>query len=430
VVQDASEIDQLDGVRPGVAVIALDRDHGPDESSLSVIRELKDKHQRIIAHGDNLFSWPIGLRCNALLNGAMLLLDSSTKTFNADLRSALIKLLQNEKDRQLEELEIKQQMAQLGIVGTSGQMLSVFRSVIRFGTLSDFPVLISGETGTGKELIARAIHKKSSRGNRAFVSVNCASIPTSLIAAELFGHEKGAFTGALQRRIGRFEAADGGTIFLDEIGDLLLETQVTLLRVLQEREIERVGSSTPIPVDVRVIAATNRDLEAAVESGAFRQDLYYRLNVVPILNPPLRDRVEDIPVLVEFLVARYAMRMRKTIRAVEKRTIKLLQSYEWPGNVRELQNVVERAVVLCEGDTFSIEESWLRGTTAQSSTRVTRSAVTLAEGEKKLIENALKESLGKVSGPGGAASKLGIPRQTLESKLKLLKIDRASFRTR
>jgi len=181
---------------------------------------------------------------------------------------------------------------------------------------------------------------------------------------------------------------------------------------------------------VRVIAATNRDLEAAVESGAFRQDLYYRLNVVPILNPPLRDRVEDIPVLVEFLVARYAKRMRKTIRAVEKRTIKLLQSYEWPGNVRELQNVVERAVVLCEGDTFSIEESWLRGTTAQSSTRVTRSAVTLAEGEKKLIENALKESLGKVSGPGGAASKLGIPRQTLESKLKLLKIDRASFRRR
>jgi len=315
------------------------------------------------------------------------------------------------------------------IVGSSSVLQGVLRQVSKVAK-TDATVLILGETGSGKELIARAIHKKSSRGNRAFVSVNCASIPTSLIAAELFGHEKGAFTGALQRRIGRFEAADGGTIFLDEIGDLLLETQVTLLRVLQEREIERVGSSTPIPVDVRVIAATNRDLEAAVESGAFRQDLYYRLNVVPILNPPLRDRVEDIPVLVEFLVARYAKRMRKTIRAVEKRTIKLLQSYEWPGNVRELQNVVERAVVLCEGDTFSIEESWLRGTTAQSSTRVTRSAVTLAEGEKKLIENALKESLGKVSGPGGAASKLGIPRQTLESKLKLLKIDRASFRTR
>jgi formate hydrogenlyase transcriptional activator len=315
------------------------------------------------------------------------------------------------------------------IVGSSSALRTVLTQVSKVAK-TDATVLILGETGTGKELIARAIHKKSSRSNRAFIQVNCAGIPTSLIASELFGHEKGAFTGALQRRIGRFEAADGGTIFLDEIGDLLLDTQVTLLRVLQEREIERVGSGTPIAVDVRVIAATNRDLEAAVETGAFRQDLYYRLNVVPISSPPLRERSEDIPMLVEFLVARFAKRTRKTIRTIEKRTLKLLQNYEWPGNVRELQNVVERAVVLCDGDTFSIDESWLRGTTARGSGRVTRSAVTLAEGERELIVTALKESSGKISGPSGAARKLGVPRQTLESKIKTLNIDAPSFRAR
>ncbi len=315
------------------------------------------------------------------------------------------------------------------IVGSSSALRGVLTQVSKVAK-TDSTVLILGETGTGKELIARAIHKKSSRSNRAFINVNCAAIPTSLIAAELFGHEKGAFTGALQRRIGRFEAADGGTIFLDEIGDLLLDTQVTLLRVLQEREIERVGSTTPIAVDVRVIAATNRDLEAAVESGAFRQDLYYRLNVVPIFNPPLRERAEDIPMLVEFLVPRYAKRIRKTIRTIEKRTLKLLQNYDWPGNVRELQNVVERAVVLCDGDTFSIDESWLRGTTARGSGRAPRSTVTLADGERELIMTALKESAGKISGPGGAARKLGIPRQTLESKIKALNIDTSSFRAR
>jgi PAS domain S-box-containing protein len=315
------------------------------------------------------------------------------------------------------------------IVGSSSAIRGVIAQLSKIAK-TDATVLILGETGTGKELIARAIHKKSSRSNRAFIHVNCAGIPTSLIASELFGHEKGAFTGALQRRIGRFEAADGGTIFLDEIGDLLLDTQVTLLRVLQEREIERVGSGTPIAVDVRVIAATNRDLEAAVETGAFRQDLYYRLNVVPISSPPLRERSEDIPMLVEFLVARFAKRTRKTIRTIEKRTLKLLQNYEWPGNVRELQNVIERAIVLCDGDTFSIEESWLRGTTARGSSRVTRSAVTLAEGERELIVTALKESSGKISGPGGAARKLGVPRQTLESKIRTLNIDAPSFRAR
>jgi formate hydrogenlyase transcriptional activator len=314
-----------------------------------------------------------------------------------------------------------------GIVGSSKALRTVLAQVSKVAK-TDATVLILGETGTGKGLIARAIHQRSSRANRAFIHVNCAAIPTSLIAAELFGNEKGAFTGALQRRIGRFEAADGGTIFLDEVGDLLLETQITLLRVLQEREIERIGSSAPIPVDVRVIAATHRDIEVAVETGEFREDLYYRLNVVPIFNPPLRERVDDVPVLVDFLVAQYAKRMRKTIRKIDSRTMTLLKDYHWPGNVRELQNVVERAVVLCESDAFSIEESWLKGPSSNSPDRVQRSTLTLAESEKQLIVTALKSSSGKISGPGGAARRLGIPRQTLESKIKALDIDVTSFR--
>ncbi len=316
-----------------------------------------------------------------------------------------------------------------GIVGSSKALRSVLAQASKVAQ-TDATVLILGETGTGKGLIARAIHKRSSRANRAFIHVNCAAIPTSLIASELFGYEKGAFTGALQRRIGRFEAADRGTVFLDEIGDLLLDTQVTLLRVLQEKEIERVGSNSPIAVDVRVIAATHRDIEAAVEGGAFRQDLYYRLNVVPIFNPPLRERGEDIPVLVEFLVAQYAKRTRKTIRTIDKRTMTLLKDYDWPGNVRELQNVVERAVVLCDGDTFFVDESWLKGTSSRNSDRARRSVLTLAEGERELIVTALKSSSGKISGPGGAARKLGVPRQTLESKIKSLKIDPAMYRAR
>jgi len=295
---------------------------------------------------------------------------------------------------------------------------------------TDSTVLILGETGTGKALIARAIHKRSRRATRAFIRVNCAAIPPSLIASELFGHEKGAFTGALQRRLGRFEAADGGTIFLDEIGDLPAETQIALLRVLQEREFERVGSSQPITVDVRVLAATNRDLETAVQSGAFRQDLYYRLNVFPIGIPPLRERVDDIPVLVEYLVERYAKKAGKSIRNIKKQTVELFQAYDWPGNVRELQNVIERAVVLCDGETFAIDQSWLQGKPPQPPARMARPATTLAEGEKELIEAALAASHGRISGPSGAAAKLGIPRQTLESKIKALHIDKVSFRVR
>src|SRR5437899_1227670 len=246
------------------------------------------------------------------------------------------------------------------IVGSSPALQRVLAQVAKVAT-TDSTVLILGDTGTGKELIARAIHKRSRRSTRAFIRVNCAAIPPSLIASELFGHEKGAFTGALQRRLGRFEAADGGTIFLDEIGELPPETQIALLRVLQEREIERLGSSHPITVDVRVVAATNRDLEAAVERGGFRQDLFYRLNVFPIRIPPLRERLDDIPVLAEYLIERYAKQAGKSIRTIRKQTLELLQAYDWPGNVRELQNVIERAVILCEGETFAIDESWLKG---------------------------------------------------------------------
>ena len=313
------------------------------------------------------------------------------------------------------------------IIGSSPALRRVLAQVAKVAT-TDSTVLILGDTGTGKELIARAIHKRSRRSTRAFIRVNCAAIPPSLIASELFGHEKGAFTGALQRRLGRFEAADAGTIFLDEIGDLPAETQIALLRVLQEREIERVGSSQPIAVDVRVLAATNRDLETAVQSGAFRQDLYYRLNVFPIEIPPLRERVDDIPVLVEYLIERYAKKAGKSIRTIKKQTVELFQAYDWPGNVRELQNVIERAVVLCDGETFAIDQSWLQGKPSRPSARMPRPVTTLAEGEKELIEAALAASSGRISGPLGAAAKLGIPRQTLESKMKALHIDRLSVR--
>jgi formate hydrogenlyase transcriptional activator len=268
------------------------------------------------------------------------------------------------------------------IVGSSPALQRVLSQVTKVAT-TDATVLILGETGTGKELLARAIHKNSRRASGAFIRVNCAAIPPSLIASELFGHEKGAFTGALQRRLGRFEAADGGTIFLDEIGELPAEAQVALLRVLQEREIERVGSSQPISVDVRVLAATNQDLDAAVERGTFREDLYYRLNVFPIRLPPLRERVEDIPILVEYLVDRYAKLVGKSIRNIEKQTLQLLRAYAWPGNVRELQNVIERAVVLVEGDTFAVDESWLTNKRGKSSNGNARPVTTLANGIRR-----------------------------------------------
>jgi formate hydrogenlyase transcriptional activator len=307
------------------------------------------------------------------------------------------------------------------IVGSCKPMRQVLKQVEKVAP-SDSTVLILGETGTGKELVARALHRRSKRATRAFVRVNCAAIPQSLIASELFGHEKGAFTGALQRRVGRFEAADGGTLFLDEIGDLPMETQIALLRVLQEKEFERVGSNHPISVDVRLIAATNRDLPAAVVARTFRQDLFYRLNVVPIAVPPLRERAEDIPLLVEYFVGRFAKGAGKNIRHIGKDTLEQLKGYHWPGNIRELQNVVERAVILSETDTFVVDESWLKPESAGSSPQEGLSA--LADREVEMIESALAESHGRISGPSGAAAKLGMARQTLESKLRRLGIDK------
>ena len=288
--------------------------------------------------------------------------------------------------------------------------------------------MILGETGTGKELIARAIHKRSARSSRAFIRVNCAAIPPSLIASELFGHEKGAFTGAVQQRIGRFEAADGGTIFLDEVGDLPAETQIALLRVLQEREIERVGSIKPIPTDVRVLAATNRDLEDAVADGTFRQDLFYRLNIFPILIPSLHERADDIPLLVEYFIGRYAKKAGKKITSISKQTHDLFQSYEWPGNIRELQNVVERAIILCDGETLCVDETWLKRGNRQPSGPTVLLATALEEREREAIETALTEARGRVGGSKGAAAKLGFPRQTLESKIKTLGINKFRFK--
>jgi formate hydrogenlyase transcriptional activator len=308
------------------------------------------------------------------------------------------------------------------IVGSCEPMRQVLKQVEKAAP-SDSTILILGETGTGKELIARAVHRRSSRSARAFIRVNCAAIPQSLIASELFGHEKGAFTGALQRRLGRFEAADGGTLFLDEIGDLPIETQIALLRVLQEGEFERVGSNHPISVDVRFIAATNRNLSAAVAAGAFREDLFYRLNVFPIAIPPLRERAEDIPVLVEYFIGRYAKKAGKNIRHIGKHALEQFKAYRWPGNIRELQNVVERAVILSETDTFFFDESWLkRESVPHSKSRDGLSA--LAEREVEMIEAALVECHGRISGPSGAAVKLGIPRQTLESKIRSLGINK------
>jgi transcriptional regulator with GAF, ATPase, and Fis domain len=314
------------------------------------------------------------------------------------------------------------------IVGTSPALQAALSLVIKVAA-TDSTVLITGETGTGKELVARAIHRGSDRSSRAFVSVNCAAIPRDLIASELFGHEKGAFTGATQQRLGRFELANGGTIFLDEVGELPVETQIALLRVLQEHEFERVGGTGRIRGDVRVIAATNRDLQAAISAGSFRNDLYYRLHVFPIEVPSLRERSEDIPLLVEYFIDRYARKAGKNIRRVGKKTLELLQSYPWPGNIRELQNVIERSVILCDSETFSIDESWLplQLSAIESKPDIELPRRLEAE-EKNIIEEALKASQGRVYGPEGAAAKLGIPRSTLESRIRSLKINKSRFR--
>jgi PAS domain S-box-containing protein len=315
------------------------------------------------------------------------------------------------------------------IVGSSPTLKKACSRIARVAP-TDSTVFISGETGTGKELIARAVHKRSQRAGRAFVSVNCAALSPTLISSELFGHERGAFTGATQRRLGRFELADGGTIFLDEVGELLPETQVALLRVLQEREFERVGGAQTIRVDVRIITATNRDLGAAAANGSFRQDLFYRLNVFPIEIPPLRERQEDIFLLVQYFMRRYAARAGKNIRSIDKKTLDLLQAYPWPGNVRELQNVIERSVILSSNDVFAVDESWLPTQSVQPRARV--AAVAPAQGalrsERETIEAVLAECRGRVGGSSGAAAKLGVPPSTLDHRIKALNINKAQFK--
>jgi len=324
-----------------------------------------------------------------------------------------------------EEIDITRMFEE--IVGSSPALQSVLSRVAKVAP-ADSTVLITGETGTGKELIARAIHKRSQRSSRAFVSVNCAAIPRDLIASELFGHEKGAFTGATQRRVGRFESAEGGTIFLDEVGELPAEMQIALLRVLQEREFQRVGGNESFKTNVRVVAATNRDLQGAIVEGRFREDLFYRLNVFPIEVPPLRERKEDIPLLVQYFAERYASKAGKNITNINKKSMEALHSYTWPGNIRELQNVIERSVVICDTDTLFVDESWLGRRTPVAVEAALPLTEKLSVQERQMIEAALADSNGRVSGPRGAAAKLGIPQSTLDSKIKALKIDKQRFR--
>jgi PAS domain S-box-containing protein len=353
------------------------------------------------------------------------------KESEANLQTALdeIKKLRDQLFKENIALRVEIDRASMfdEIVGESPALQAVLARVAKVAP-ADSSVLITGETGTGKELVARAVHRRSRRSSRAFVSVNCAAIPRDLIGSELFGHEKGAFTGAIQRRLGRFELAEGGTIFLDEIGELPAATQIALLRVLQEHEFERVGGTGSIKTDVRVIAATNRDLEAAIAAGMFRSDLFYRLNVFPIEMPPLRERKEDIPVLVEYFIDRFARKAGKSFQAVNKKSLDLLQSYPWPGNIRELQNVIERSVIVCETENFSVDKSWLSreplGTDPNKGHGLLKP---VPSQEKAIIEAALSECGGRVYGPSGAAAKLGIPRSTLESKIRSLKIDKNRF---
>jgi PAS domain S-box-containing protein len=388
-----------------------------DEREAAILRGAPFEYERRVRRRDGQFRWFL-VQYNPLLDErGKVIRWYATGTDIDDRKQA------EERTRQ-ENVALREQIDQVfmfdEIVGSSPALKSVLSGILKVGP-TDSTVLITGETGTGKELIARAIHKSSQRAGQPFVTVNCASIPSSLIASELFGHEKGAFTGALQRRQGRFELAHLGTIFLDEIGELPAETQIALLRVIQERQFERVGGNRAIPTDVRIIAATNRDLPAAI-------DLFYRLNVFPIDVPPLRERREDIHMLVEYFVKRYADKAHKQITRIDKNTLARSRSYHWPGNIRELQNIVERSVILCTGDTLRIDEAWLSSpdpSRPKSSGPLTES---LHSYEKELIEAALAASSGKVAGPDGAAAKLGIPRSTLDLKIKQLDIKKHTFR--
>jgi transcriptional regulator with GAF, ATPase, and Fis domain len=368
-----------------------------------------------------------------LASGAAISMENTHLYSDLQEREARISALKDQLYR--ENLALRDEVDRVSmfeeIVGSSRTLKAALSRIAQVAP-TDSTVFISGETGTGKELFARAVHKRSRRAGRAFVSVNCAALAPTLISSELFGHEKGSFTGALQRRLGRFEMADGGTIFLDEVGELPLDTQVALLRVLQEREFERVGGAQTVRVDVRVITATNRDLTAAVANGRFRQDLFYRLNVFPIEVPPLRDRADDILTLVEYFVKRYGTRAGKRFKSIDKKTLELLQRYDWPGNVRELQNVIERSVIVSSGEVFAVDPAWLSTQPAQPRPRVTAPAPLPGEarGEREIIEAALAACRGRVAGTSGAAAKLGVPPSTLDHRIKALGISKTQFKFR
>jgi formate hydrogenlyase transcriptional activator len=373
---------------------------------------------------DGVYRWLLA-RCNSVQDDDGQVLRWYNAFTDIEERKRAEERLQHENAALREEINQASMFGQ--IVGSSEPLQKVVAEAYRVAQ-TDATVLIFGETGTGKELIARAIHRRSKRGARAFIAVNCGTMPSALIASELFGHEKGAFTGATQRRLGRFEAANGGTIFLDEVGDLPPDAQIALLRVLQEREIERVGSDKPIPVNVRVLAATHRDLSKLVHDGVFRQDLFYRLHVVPIKMPSLRDRAGDIPLLVEYFLNGFARKVGKKFSRIEKRTMEALQAYDWPGNVRELQNMIERAVTLSDSDIFSVDEAWLKREPQEISDIGPALNGALKAHEKEAIEAALAQSHGRVSGLTGAAARLGIPATTLDSKIKRHGIDKYRFK--
>jgi PAS domain S-box-containing protein len=378
--------------------------------------------------GDGSYRWFLS-RCNPVCDGKEQVKRWYLALTDIDERKRAEEKLQQENVALREEIDKASMFEE--IVGTSRSLKAVLSRIAKVAP-TDSTVLITGETGTGKELIARAVHKRSQRSGGPFVSVNCAALPPTLVSSELFGHEKGAFTGATERRLGRFEMADGGTIFLDEVGELLPDTQAALLRVLQEREFERVGGGRPVQVDIRVIAATNRDLNADVANGPIRQDLLYRLNVFPIEMPPLRERKDDILMLVEYFVQRYANRVGRNIRSIDQTTLDLLQSYDWPGNIRELQNVIERSIILSSADVFSVDELWLSKRTPSQAPRAETPAPMKVDprSEREIIEAALAESRGRVAGASGAAAKLQVAASTLESRIKTLKIDKRRFRFR
>jgi len=421
----------LEEMKGGGTRERINRDVHPDdlervqnERSAGLSKGVPFETEKRLLGKDGQFRWFL-FRYNPVLNEAGEIVRWFATATDVEDRKQAEDRVRNEAIALREQIDRESMFED--IVGSSEALRKVLRQVARVAP-SDSTVLILGETGTGKELIARAMHKRSKRADRAFIPVNCAAIPTSLIASELFGHEKGAFTGATQRRLGRFESANGGTIFLDEVGDLPPEIQIALLRVLQEREIERVGSNKSISIDVRVLAATHHDLEALVAEGRFRQDLLYRLSVVPIQMPSLRERREDIPLLVEYFIGRFGKKAGKKFRTIDKKTARLFESYQWPGNVRELQNVIERAVILSEDDVFSVDAAWLKQNTPQFSDSPTALSRVLLRHEKEMIESALAESGGRVSGPSGAAAKLRIPTRTLDSKIKRLGINKFRFK--